>query len=331
MQTLNGTQLGDYMLESELGRGSMGVVYRARDTKQGKPVAVKVLLDALASDESFITRFTREAKIIAGLSHPNIIRVYGAGRQGPHLYFVMEYFAGVTAGHMLRDRGRLPVGQAVEIAAQAADALAHAHAHGSLVHRDIKPENLLVDRWCRVKVLDFGLARVAGLQSITRIGTVVGSLYYVSPEQLLGHQLDGRSDVYSLGVSLYEMVTGVRPYRGQTLTDMSKAILGATAVPPSQIEPGVTPELEVIIARAMARDLTARYSAASELRDDLRALQARMAAHPQPASGRQPASDATAKGAGREAARPGSLRPTPLHPVSADSHGPGGFSDGGAW
>lgn len=326
---LDGAQLGDYVLESELGRGSMGIVYRARDT-QGKPYAVKVLLDALASDQSFITRFTREARIIAGLSHPNIIKVYGAGRQGHHLYFVMEYFPGVTAGQMLRERGRLPVGQAVEIAAQAADALAHAHAHGNLVHRDVKPENLLVDRWCRVKVLDFGLARVAGLQSITRVGTVVGSLYYVSPEQLLGHQLDGRSDVYSLGVSLYEMVTGLRPYRGQTLTDMSKAILGASAVPPSQIESGVMPELEAIIGRAMARDLGVRYTAASDLRDDLRTLQARLAAQSQTSDGAQHAPEAVFKSKSREDGRPTSLRPAMLLPVSPDRYGPGGGSESGA-
>lgn len=274
VQGLNGLRLGDYILEDELGRGSMGVVYRARHAQDAKPYAVKVLLDALASDQSFITRFTREARIIAGLSHPNIIKVYGSGRQGQHLYFVMEYFPGQTAGHMIKERGRLPIGQAIEIAAQAADALEHAHQHGALVHRDVKPENLLVDRWCRVKVLDFGLARVAGLQGITRIGTVVGSLYYVSPEQLLGQQLDGRSDVYSLGVSLYEMVTGQRPYRGQTLTDMSKAILGATPTPPHEIEPGVPPELERIIGRAMARDLDARYPHAADLCADLRALQA---------------------------------------------------------
>ncbi len=283
VQSLNGQQLGDYILEAELGRGSMGIVYRARHVERGGQYAIKVLLDALTGDQSFITRFTREARIIANLSHPNIVRVFGAGRQDQYLYFVMEYFHGVTAGRMLKDRKRLPVGQSLEIAAQAADALAYAHQHGKLVHRDIKPENLLVNRWYRVKVLDFGLARVAGLQSITRVGTVVGSLYYVSPEQLLGRELDGRSDVYSLGVSLYEMVTGVRPYRGQSLTEMSKAILGATATPPNELEPTVSPQLERVIAKAMARDLDERYADAAEFCADLRALQA-VATHeaPQP-------------------------------------------------
>ena len=274
MRSLMGQQLGDYVLEAELGRGSMGVVYRARHVTQGKPYAVKVLLEALTSDMSFVTRFTREARIVGNLRHSNIIRVYDAGRDGQHLYFAMEYFPGSTAGQMLKERGRLPVGQVVEIVAQAADALDYAHVQGHLVHRDVKPENMLVDRWCRVKVLDFGLARVEGLQSITRAGTVVGSLYYVSPEQLLGHKLDGRTDVYALGVSMYEMVTGVRPYRGQTLTDMSQAIISGVATPPSQLEPAVTPELEGIIARALARDLNVRYTTAGELYTDLRALQA---------------------------------------------------------
>ncbi|HKS69382.1 MAG TPA: protein kinase [Ktedonobacterales bacterium] len=276
MQSLIGQGLGDYLLETELGRGSMGVVYAAHKYQAGadnKQYAVKVLLDALANDMMFVTRFTREARIIAGLRHPNIIRVYEAGHQGPYLYFVMELFPGTPVGQILKERGRLPVGQTVEIGAQAADALDYAHREGHLVHRDIKPDNLLVDRWCRVKMLDFGLARVEGLQSITRAGTVVGSLYYVAPEQLLGRPIDSRADIYALGVSLYEMAGGQRPYRGQNLTELSRAILAGTATPLSQIEPSVSPAIEQVIARAMARDPGQRYQTAGEMRDDLRALQ----------------------------------------------------------
>ena len=332
LQSLIGQRLGDYTLEAELGRGSMGVVYRAQHVTQGKPYAVKVLLDALSSDMSFVTRFTREARIVSNLRHTNIIRVVEAGRQSQHLFFVMEYFPGVTAGQMLRERGRIAPGQTVEIVAQAADALDYAHREGHLVHRDIKPENLLVDRWYRVKVLDFGLARVEGLHSITRAGTVVGSLYYVSPEQLLGQKLDGRTDVYALGVSMYEMLTGQRPYRGQTLTDMSQAILSGVAVPPSQLESGVTPELERIINRALARDLDQRYHTAGELHADLRALQASTAethihtAQPADtgnASGRPPLGDESSAQTARTAppATPprtlrGAIRPTALEPVT---------------
>lgn len=274
MDALVGQRLGAYLLEEEIGHGSMGVVYRATHVEQGTVAAVKVLLDALTSDDSFVTRFTREARILQSLQHPNMLRMYDAGQDQGHLYFAMEYFAGSTAGQMRKQSGRLPFGKVVEIAAQAADALDYAHAQGHLVHRDVKPENLLVDRWCRVKVLDFGLARVEGLQSITRQGTVVGSLYYVSPEQLLGRQLTGSADVYALGISMYEMLTGQRPYRGRTMTEMTDAILEGKPIPPSQLEPAIPPALERIVLRAMARDRDERHTTAGALRDELRAFQA---------------------------------------------------------
>jgi len=271
--SLIGQRLGAYQLEAEIGRGSMGMVFLARGVNDGKPYAVKVLLDALVTDLSFITRFTREAHIISMLRHPNLVRLYEMGQDGERIYFVMEYFPGVTAGQLLKERRRLPYNDVIEIAAQAADALAYAHVEGHLVHRDIKPENIMVDRWRRVKVLDFGLARIEGLDTITRQGTVVGSLYYVSPEQLLGRKLDGRTDVYALGISMYEMLTGQRPYRGQTLPEMSDAILYGTAPAPGKLESSVPPALEAIIARAMARDLQQRYANAGELYTALRALQ----------------------------------------------------------
>jgi eukaryotic-like serine/threonine-protein kinase len=276
VESLVGQQLGSYVLEAEIGQGSMGVVYRGHHAQQRHPAAIKVLLDTLATEGSFVTRFTREANIVRTLQHPNIVRLFEAGQDQGHIYFAMEYFAGSTAGHLLRHRGRLHVGQVIEIAAQASDALHYAHTHGHLVHRDIKPENLLVDRWCRVKVLDFGLARVEGLHSITRAGTVVGSLYYVPPEQLLGRQLDGRADVYALGVSMYEMLTGKRPYRGRTLTEMTEAITQGKAEPPSRLAPDIPAALEQVVLRAMACDLEARYATAGDLHNELRALQARL-------------------------------------------------------
>ncbi len=274
MDSLIGQRLGDYLLVEEIGRGSMGVVYRATHAEQGYVAAVKVLLDALTGDDSFVTRFTREARILRDLQHPNILRLYDTDQDKGQLYIAMEYFNGSTAGQLRKQSGRLAPGKVVEIAAQAADALDYAHAQGHLVHRDVKPENLLVDRWCRVKVLDFGLARIEGLQSITRAGTVVGSLYYVSPEQLLGRQLDGRADIYALGISMYEMLTGQRPYRGRTLTEMTDAILAGEPAPPSTLEPAIPPALERIILWAMRRDRDQRPATAGVLRDDLRALQA---------------------------------------------------------
>jgi serine/threonine-protein kinase len=273
VSSLVGHRLGDYQLEAELGRGSMGVVYRATHLGQGRPCAVKVLLDALATDTSFVTRFKREANIAATLRHPNIVRVFDAGVQGEHIFFAMEYFEGVTAGRLLKQRKQFTAPQVIEMAVQASDALAYAHVEGHVVHRDIKPENLMVDRWWRTKVLDFGLARVEGLHSITSAGTVVGSLYYVSPEQLLGQKIDGRSDVYALGVSMYEMLSGQRPHRGQTFTELSNSILSGDYPPLREALPGVSPQLEHIVARAMARELAERYESAANLWHDLRAFQ----------------------------------------------------------
>jgi serine/threonine protein kinase len=292
MSSLVGQLLGEYLLEAELGRGTMGVVYRARHEGTGKTFAVKALIPALAADLTFVTRFMREASVASQLRHPNIVRVYESGRHAQHIYFVMEFFAGMTAGHMLRERKRLPTLEVIEIAAQAAGALHYAHVEGRLVHRDVKPENMLVDRWRHTKLLDFGLARIEGMDGITRAGAVVGSLYYVSPEQLLGRKLDGRTDVYALGISMYEMLTGQRPYRGQTLTEMSDAILYATAIPPRQLDPTIPPELERIVSRAMARDISQRYSDAGQLHDDLRTLQMRLGGVPQPEA---PASDTDAE------------------------------------
>ncbi len=316
MSNLVGQRLGDYLLEAELGRGTMGVVYRARHEGDGKLFAVKALIPALAADLSFVTRFMREASVASQLKHPNIVRVYESGRQDQNIYFVMEYFPAVTAGHMLRERKRLLVPEVIEIAAQAASALHYAHVEGRLVHRDVKPENMLVDRWRHTKVLDFGLARIEGMDGITRAGAVVGSLYYVSPEQLLGRKLDGRTDVYALGISMYEMLTGQRPYRGQTLTEMSDAILYATAIPTHQLEPSTPPDLERIIARAMARDLSQRYSDAGQLHNDLRALQARLGGAPRQEAS-QPGADATPStwlaeksGPSNQEAQPRTLRST---------------------
>jgi serine/threonine-protein kinase len=297
VESLVGKQLGSYVLEAEIGQGSMGVVYRARHAQQGSLAAVKVLLDTLSNEGSFVTRFTREASIVRALQHPNIVRLFEAGQDQGRIYFAMEYFAGSTAGHLIRQRGNLQVGQVIEIAAQAADALEYAHQHGHLVHRDIKPENLLVDRWCRVKVLDFGLARVDGLHPITRAGTVVGSLYYVPPEQLLGHLLDGRADVYSLGISMYEMLTGKRPYRGRTLTEMTEVITQGRPEPPSRLVPDIPPTLEAVVLRAMARDLDARYPSAGDLHRELRALQARLSPGDSQARAFQTAGPVTAGGA----------------------------------
>ncbi len=208
MNELAGQCLGGYELEEEIGRGSMGMVYRGKQIALGREVAVKVLPQSLAKDVSYVARFIREAQIIAGLNHPNIVQIYDAGQQNRLLYFVMEYVQGPTLASLLQLDTTIPQYLAAEYAAQIADALDAAYRERHVIHRDIKPENLMLDRWGKIKVMDFGLARAIGLQKITVARTLVGSLYYASPEQVWGQELDNRSDIYALGVVLYEMVTG---------------------------------------------------------------------------------------------------------------------------
>jgi serine/threonine-protein kinase len=277
-----GKRLGVYELEEEIGRGAMGIVYRGRQVTLDRVVAVKVLLENLVSDESFVTRFIREARLVASLNHPNIVHVYDAGRADNLLYFAMEFISGPTVTQLLKQKGKLPVTQAVEIAAQVAAALEYAHVEARMVHRDIKPENMILDRWGKVKVVDFGLARVAGVNSITRVGTVVGSLYYVSPEQLLGRQLDGRADVYALGVALYEMLTGQRPFLGKSLAELSRAILTGPLEPPGKLEATIPADLEAILLKALERDREKRYSSAGEFEAELRRWAASALAAPAP-------------------------------------------------
>jgi serine/threonine protein kinase len=272
MNELAGQCLGGYELEEEIGRGSMGMVYRGKQIALGREVAVKVLPQSLAKDVSYVARFIREAQIIAGLNHPNIVQIYDAGQQNRLLYFVMEYVQGPTLASLLQLDTTIPQYLAAEYAAQIADALDAAYRERHVIHRDIKPENLMLDRWGKIKVMDFGLARAIGLQKITVARTLVGSLYYASPEQVWGQELDNRSDIYALGVVLYEMVTGQRPFTGRTLQDLTNTITGGQLRPPSALNPELVPGLEAIILRAMARDRTQRYSEARQMAQELRAL-----------------------------------------------------------
>src|SRR5215468_2594861 len=254
MNELAGQSLGGYLLEEEIGRGSMGMVYRGRQIALGREVAIKVLPRALAKDASYVARFIREAQIIAGLNHPNIVQIYDAGQQHRILYFVMEFVQGPTLANLLLMDGMIPQHLAAEYAAQIADALDAAYQERNVIHRDIKPENLMLDRWGKIKVMDFGLARAIGQQKITVAKKLVGSIYYASPEQIWGQELDNRSDIYALGVVLYEMVTGMRPFTGRSLAELSQAITGEELNPPGIFNTELAPEFEQIILRAMARD-----------------------------------------------------------------------------
>jgi serine/threonine protein kinase len=275
MNELAGQSLGGYQLEEEIGRGSMGMVYRGKQIALGREVAIKVLPRALAKDASYVARFIREAQIIAGLNHPNIVQIYDAGQQGGLLYFVMEYVQGPTIGSLLLIDGTLPQYLATEYAAQIADALDSAYKERNVIHRDIKPENLMLDRWGKIKVMDFGLARAPGQLQITQAKTLVGSIYYASPEQVWGQTLDNRSDIYALGVVLYEMVSGHRPFTGRTLPELTQAIVGGTLRQPSTYNTEISKELEQIIQTAMARNLDQRYENAGLMAQDLRSLNLR--------------------------------------------------------
>jgi len=275
MNELAGQSLGGYQLEEEIGRGSMGMVYRGKQIALGREVAIKVLPRALAKDASYVARFIREAQIIAGLNHPNIVQIYDAGQQGGLLYFVMEYIQGPTIGSLLLIDGFLPLYLATEYTAQIADALDSAYKERNVIHRDIKPENLMLDRWGKIKVMDFGLARAPGQLQITLAKTLVGSIYYASPEQVWGQTLDNRSDIYALGVVLYEMVTGHRPFTGRTLPELTQAIVGGTLRPPSTYNPEISKELEQIILTSMARNRDERYENAGLMAQDLRSLNLR--------------------------------------------------------
>ena len=275
MNELAGQSLGGYQLEEEIGRGSMGMVYRGKQIALGREVAIKVLPRALAKDASYVARFIREAQIIAGLNHPNIVQIYDAGQQGGLLYFVMEYIQGPTIGSLLLIDGALPQYLATEYTAQIADALDSAYKERNVIHRDIKPENLMLDRWGKIKVMDFGLARAPGQLQITLAKTLVGSIYYASPEQVWGQTLDNRSDIYALGVVLYETISGHRPFTGRTLPELTQAIVEGTLRPPSTYDSEISTELEKIILKAMARNRDERYENAGLMAHDLRSLNIR--------------------------------------------------------
>lgn len=280
MNELAGQSLGGYQLEEEIGRGSMGMVYRGKQIALGREVAIKVLPRTLARDASYVARFIREAQIIAGLNHPNIVHIYDAGQQNKLLYFVMEYVQGPTLASLLHMDGIIPQHLAAEYAAQIADALDTAYKEHHVIHRDIKPENLMLDRWGKIRVMDFGLARAPGLQRITIAKTLVGSIYYASPEQVWGQILDNRSDIYALGVVLYEMVSGRRPFIGRSMPEVTHAITNGVLQSPSVYNQELSPELECIILKAMARDRNQRYEDAGLMAQELRELSLKPPIHP---------------------------------------------------
>jgi len=259
------TQVGRYQIIEELGRGAMGVVYRGYDPTIGRTVAVKTLqLDA--GDTELVMRFRREVQAAGVLSHPNIVTIYDAGEDQGLFYIAMELVEGETLQKMLA-QGPLPVEQVIRLAEQIAAALDHAHGH-YIVHRDVKPANIIVSGG-HVKVMDFGIAKVTGA-TMTGTGQVLGTPSYMSPEVVKGQGADSRSDLFSLGVMLYEMLTGARPFLGDNITTVIYKILGEHPEPPNAANPALDPGVNYVVLKALAKNPAERYQSCGELAVDLK-------------------------------------------------------------
>jgi serine/threonine-protein kinase len=258
---------GRYRIQRKLGAGGMADVYLAEDQELGRRIAIKILNGRHANDDQFIERFRREAKNAAALNHPNIVSIYDRGEAEDTYYIAMEYLDGRTLKELIVGRGAAPINVAIEYARQILSALRFAHRHG-IVHRDIKPHNVLVDGEGRVKVTDFGIAR-AGTSQMTEAGSIVGTAQYLSPEQARGGEVDPRSDLYSLGVVLYELLTGKTPFDGETPVEIAMKHLSTTPKPPSKLRPDVPRELDMVVMRALAKNPDDRYQSADEMEADL--------------------------------------------------------------
>ena len=276
-----GQTLLQYRVLERLGVGGMGEVYLAEDRRLGRKVALKVLPARLASQPLHLERFRREARAAAALTHPNIVTIYSVEEADGLPILTMELVEGKTLADLIPPEG-LEIGRLLDIAVQIADALAAAHQHG-IIHRDIKPRNLMVDTGGRVKILDFGIAKrllaedaqtvdVGGNTALTQEGQIIGTIAYMSPEQLRNQPLDPRSDLFSFGVVLYEMATGHLPFQGSTPADQMVAILHLRPQWPGAVRSGLPPRFDEIVARCLERDMQRRYQRAHELRDNLELL-----------------------------------------------------------
>jgi len=250
-------------------RGGMAEVWVAHDAQLDRAVALKVLFPELSVDPNFVERFRREAQAAANLSHPNIVSIYDWGEAGSTYFIVMEYVEGRPLSELLREEGRLPAARAAAIASDVAAALGFAHRNG-VIHRDVKPGNVLITTDDHVKVTDFGIAMAVGSQDhLTQTGAVMGTATYFSPEQARGLPVDQRSDVYSLGVVLYELVTGRPPFVADGPVAVAYKHVHEEPIPPRELEPGLPAPLEAIILQALEKDVRDRYATAEELRADL--------------------------------------------------------------
>jgi eukaryotic-like serine/threonine-protein kinase len=258
-----------YEVQGRIGVGGMAEVWRGYDRTLNRTVAIKTLLPQFARDASFVDRFRREAQAAARLNHPGIVSVYDSGTDGETPYIVMQFIEGRTLADYLASGKTIPPMKATQVAKEIAEALAAAHAEG-VIHRDIKPANVMVTRDGKVLVMDFGIARlISGPETAPQTSAVLGTASYLSPEQAQGHSVDARSDIYALGVVLYEMLTGRPPFTGDSPMAIAYKQVNATPEAPSSVNPEVPPELDAVVMRALSKNPANRYQTGKEFADDL--------------------------------------------------------------
>jgi serine/threonine-protein kinase len=311
---------GRYQVLAHLGTGGMAEVYCAQDLQLGRKVALKVLHERFAADEEFVERFRREASAAAGLQHQHVVSVYDRGEWEGTSYIAMEYVAGRTLKELVQEDGPLESQRAVDLAVQILRAARFAHRRG-VIHRDFKPHNVIVDDEGRAKVTDFGIAR-AGASDMTQTGSIMGTAQYLSPEQAQGHAVTARSDLYSIGIVLYEMLTGRVPFEAETAVTIALKQVSEAPVPPSRLNPAVTPELEAVVLRALAKDPAHRFADADEF---IAALEAAGSRIPSPAAIAAAEAAAAAASLPAAAMAGGALPPLPpLPPAPSTGYPPAG-------
>ncbi|OLD67075.1 MAG: hypothetical protein AUI52_01515 [Acidobacteria bacterium 13_1_40CM_2_68_10] len=265
--------IGRYEILEEVGRGSMGVVYKARDPRIGRTVALKTIAFSFplgpGEEEEFLQRFYHEAQVAGRLNHPNIVTIYDVGERGADgdAYIAMEFVTGTNLHELLAGGGRLPLAQVADVIEKLAQALDYAHDNG-VVHRDIKPANILLTENGQPKILDFGIARLAA-GGLTRPGKFFGTPNYMSPEQVTGAQVDGRTDQFSLGVILYQLLTGEKPFAGDSVTAISYQVVNVDPPPPSKLNPALRPPFDRIVRKVLSKSVTDRYARCADLAADL--------------------------------------------------------------
>jgi eukaryotic-like serine/threonine-protein kinase len=274
-----GQRVGDYEVLALLGSGGMGRVYKVRNIISNREEAMKILLPDFASEPELAARFMVEIRTLAGLEHPNIAQLRTAFQFQNQFVMIMEYVEGAGLDKLAESRP--PLDQVLEYSSQVLSALSYAHTHG-VTHRDIKPANIMITSHGLVKLMDFGIAKGANDLNLTRPGMTMGSVYYMSPEQVRGGAVDARSDIYSFGVTLYEMLTGRKPFQADTSFTVLNAQLNEAPTPPIQVNPTLPPQLNAIVLRAMEKQPEARFQTADEFRNALKALREPLAAQPAP-------------------------------------------------